>query len=635
MAATDTATLDYIVLNNKPVALLDTVPSGLVSVKINTPILFTSSGSFDSDTNQFINGYKWLKDGVNQNSNTPTFETSFDRVGNHTITLSVFDNLGLESDPVNKTIFVFDDPVPPPNQNPIAILGNEPSVTGYIEIKVGDSFTFDGTTSYDPEDGNNITFEWSIDGVKSGFNSTFTNQFNTVGIFTVSLVVFDTKKLSSTTATNLGQRYTVDVNVSATPNPLANKLFSTGYGYYGAIASGDNVSRFGFQLVDDTKQYTIISAGSNHTLVVDGDGKLYASGSNTNGQLGLPSNITQVNSLTLVPLPSNYKVVEVSAGDSCSAIIVEDISINKRILLGCGENSNGIFGQSLPKTNIFTFKPILEKPITNNGVSYLSSNNLSKVSCNRSILAFIHNKQVWVSGAHYYINKSGITDTGYIPINIDPNPDINPGNTNYLNPFKLQVGFGNIGYVCGLAYDIDNQIVWFTGKTTLRGWGYAYDISSDYGQITIISASQDSYDRTIIFYGFDAGEIPQFLGTSQVASDSYPGEFFVKISLGRDSFFALTQNHLFVLGGNGFGSAGLPEGQNRTLQLNLQNNLPPYFLANNDSVIGAYDISAGGVHAILLASDVKPSGYSFTIIRPGGYPSVTNLTIYPTTQTFE
>ena len=105
--------------------------------------------------------------------------------------------------------------------------------------------------------------------------------------------------------------------------------------------------------------------------------------------------------------------------------------------------------------------------------------------------------------------------------------------------------------------------------------------------------------------------------------------------MGRDSFFALTQNHLFVFGGNSFGSAGLPEGQSRTLQLNLQNNLPPYFLANNDSVIGAYDISAGGVHAILLASDVKPSGYSFIIIRPGGYPIATNLTIYPTTQTFE
>jgi hypothetical protein len=192
---------------------------GIVSIKINTPLVFTSFGSYDSDTNQFINGYKWLKDGVDQNSNTTTLETSFDSVGNHTITLSVFDNLGLESDSVSKTIFVFQDPVPTANKNPIAILGNEPSVTGYIELKVGDSFIFDGTTSYDPEDGSNITYEWSIDGVKSGYTSTFVNQFNTIGIFTVSLVVFDTQKLPSTPATNLGKRYSVQVNVSATPNP--------------------------------------------------------------------------------------------------------------------------------------------------------------------------------------------------------------------------------------------------------------------------------------------------------------------------------------------------------------------------------------------------------------------------------
>ena len=631
LAATNTATIDYIVLNNKPVALIDTVPSGVSQVQVNSSVEFTSSGSYDPDSTQFINGYKWLVDGVNQNSNTPSISTSFSTTGNHTVTLSVFDNLGLESDPVSKSIFVLSTPPPPINKNPIAILGNEPSVTGYIELKIGDTFTFDGTNSYDPEDATNITYEWSINNVKTGYDSTFINQFNNIGTFTISLVVFDSQKLSSTPATNLNKRYTVDVNVSAA-NPLANKLFSTGYGYYGAIASGDNLSRFGFQLVDDTKQYTIISAGGNHTLVVDADGKLYASGSNTNGQLGFASNITQLNSLTLVPLLSNYKVVEVSAGDWCSAIIVEDISINKRILLGCGDNSNGIFGQSLPKTNIFTFQPILEKPITNNGVSYLSSNNLSKVSCNKYILAFIHNKQVWVSGLHYYINKSGITDTGFIPINIDPNPDINPANINYLNPFKLQVGFSNIGYVCGIAYDIDSQIVWFTGKTTLRGFGYAYDISSDGGEISIISASQDQFDRSIIFYGFDVGEIPQFWGVSQVASNTYPGEFFVKISLGRAPFFALSQNHLFVFGDNMFGSLGLPEGQTRTIESNLQNNLPPYFLSTNDSVIGAYDIAAGGVHSVLLASDVKPSGQSFTIIRPNGYPIVTDLAVYPITE---
>ncbi len=635
LAATNTATLDYIVLNNKPVALLDTVPSGIVSVKINTAVVFTSSGSFDSDTNQFINGYKWLKDGVNQNSNIPTFETSFDRVGNHTITLSVFDNLGLESDPVNKTIFVFDDPIPPPNQNPIAILGNEPSVSGYIELKVGDSFTFDGTTSYDPEDGSNITFEWLIDGVKSGFNSTFTNQFNSAGIFTVSLVVFDSKKLSSTTASNLGQRNEILVNVSSVSNPLANKLFSSGQASNGAIASGNNTpDRYGFELVDDTKQYTIIEAGLYHTFVVDADGKLYASGSNSNGQLGFSSNIVQQNSLTLVPLNSKYKVIKVSAGDYCSAVIAEDTILNKRVLLVCGSNINGIFGQALPRTNIYNFQPILEKASTNNGASYLSDNSFMDVSCNSYILAFTDNRQVWVAGVHNYVNKTGVNDTGFFPINIDPNPDKLLGSTNYLNPFKLEVGFKNqLGFVTGLSYDIDNQIVWFAGLSNLRGWGYAYDISTYENTIIIISASTDPYwNHAIVLYDFANSETPQYNYSPGLASDLHPGENYLKVSTGRFGFLALSETLFYPYGDNAYGALGIAKSYTNSLAWNAQYGLPGGTLFANVSVVGAYDIAAGGNHSIILASNIKPSGYSFSIIRPDGYPLVDLLTQYPITQ---
>jgi len=643
LAATNTTTLDYIVLNNKPVALLDTVPSGIVSVKINTSIVFTSLGSFDSDINQFINGYKWLKDGVNQNSNTPTFETSFDSVGNHTITLSVFDNLGLESDPVNKTIFVFNDPVPPPNQNPIAILGNEPGPTGFVELKVGDSFTFDGTTSYDPEDGSNITFEWSIDGVKSGYNSSFINQFNTVGVFTVSLVVFDTKKLPSTTATNLGKRNEILVNVSSVSNPLANKLFSTGRASFGAIASGNNSpDRYGFELVDDTKQYTIIEAGLNHTFVVDSEGKLYASGSNSNGQLGFASNVTQQNSLTLVPLSTKYKVVKVSAGDYCSAIIAEDTTINKKVLLVCGSNENGIFGQALPRTNIYNFQPIIERNITSGGASYLSNNSLLDVSCNSYILAFTDNKQVWVAGKHNYINKIGINDTGFIPINIDANPDKLVGNTNYLNPFKLEVGFNNFsGFVTGLSYDIDNQIVWFTGLSSLRGWGYAYDISTYENSIVIISASTDPFwNYAVVLYNFSNSETPQYNYSPGLASDLNPGENFIKVSTGKFGFLVLSENafyddNFYPYGDNAYGALGIAKIYTNSAAYNAQNNLGPFALLKLASIIGTYAIAAGGDHSLILASNVKPSGYSFSIIRPDGYPLVDLLTIYPTTQSFE
>jgi nicotinamide riboside transporter PnuC len=49
-------------------------------------------------------------------------------------------------------------------------------------------------------------------------------------------------------------------------------------------------------------------------------------------------------------------------------------------------------------------------------------------------------------------------------------------------------------------------------------------------------------------------------------------------------------------------------------------------------VVGASDISAGGDHSIVLASNIKPSGYSFTIINSSGYPYIDILTQYPVTQ---
>jgi hypothetical protein len=338
----------------------------------------------------------------------------------------------------------------------------------------------------------------------------------------------------------------------------------------------------------------------------------------------------------LVPLASKYKVVKICAGDFESAIIAEDTSINKRVLLVCGKNSNGIFGQSLPRTNIFNFQPIIERNITSNGVSYASNNSLLDVSCNSGILAFIDNRQVWVSGAHNYPNKIGIVDNGFIPINIDPNPDNQIGSTNYLNPIKLSVGYEGSGlrgaYVTGIGYDIYNQIVWFTGLTSLRGWGYAYDIAATGAFINIISASQDQFDRSIIFYELYASETPNFLGATQPASLIYPGEFFIKIESGTSCLLALTQNHLFAYGSNQNGCMGLPQSFNSSSQFNLQGNLPFYYISSNDSVIGPYEISTGGAHSLVLASDVKPSGNNFTIIRPDGYPSVNNLTIYPTTQ---
>jgi hypothetical protein len=328
----------------------------------------------------------------------------------------------------------------------------------------------------------------------------------------------------------------------------------------------------------------------------------------------------------------------VSAGDYSSAIIAEDTSISRRVLLVCGSNINGIFGQALPRTNIFSFQPILERGNTFSGASYTSNNGLLDVSCNSYILAFTDNKQVWVAGNHRYTPKTGITDTGFLAINIDPNPDLQLGSVNYLNPFKLEVGFNNFsGFVTGLSYDIDNQIVWFTGLSSLRGWGYSYDISTYENRIVVITASQDPYfDHAIYLYNFSASEVPQFDFSSGIVSDVIPGldppQNFLKVSTGKFGYLAISEKLFFPYGLNDFGQLGYVQSISSSTSLNTRDGIPSGLVLPNMSIKDISDIAAGGNHSIILASNVTPSSYSFTITRPGGYATDPQYpTAYPIT----
>jgi PKD repeat protein/alpha-tubulin suppressor-like RCC1 family protein len=644
----NTAFLSYIVRNNKPIAVLNTVPPDITQVEINTSVAFTSNGSNDPDINQFVNGYKWLVDGVNLNLSTPDISYVFTSVGNHTVTLSVFDNFGLESDPVSKTIFVVrTPPPPPPNKNPIAVISNEPGVTGNIELKLGDIFIFDGTQSYDPEDGSNITFEWYIDGVFVGTSSQLSYTFNTVGLFDVSLIVTDTQNLKSSALTNLGRRLSVPVNVSPIPKADANKLFTTGQAINGAIASGAyDPNRYGYELVDNTKKYVIIEAGLKHSFFVDDLGILYGSGDNTYGQLGLPNNISKVNVLTKIPLNSKFKIVKVSAGDRTSAIIVEDSILNKKVLLVCGDNSSGTFGQALPRNIIFGFQSILERNLTNSAFNFSNNDGLLDVSTCQHITAFADNKKVWVAGKHNYSSTGFVNEIGFIGIDVRQNPDLFL--TTPMMPFKIEVGFFDptspndfVGYVTGIAFDPDNQIVWFAGKTNLRGWGYAYDISTYENRIGVLLADTDPYfNRAIYFYGFTStNEIPAFLispGTAAESQNFLPGdpqaETFQKVSVSNFGYLALSENNYWPWGDNSNGELGFAINYKDTLSENAKNGRFPGEISSVPDITNPTDISAGGFHSLLIASSAKPATNTFIFVRTGGYPNPEVLTVYPTEQ---
>ena len=175
--------------------------------------------------------------------------------------------------------------------------------------------------------------------------------------------------------------------------------------------------------------------------------------------------------------------------------------------------------------------------------------------------------------------------------------------------------------------------IWFTGLTSLRGWGYAYDISVYENNIAIITASTDPYyDHAIYLYNFSTSEIPQYNYSPGLASDLNAGENFIKISVGKFGYLALSENLFYPYGDNRLGALGIAKEFVDSVSWNLTYGLPSGVVLPNMSVVGAYEISAGGNHSIILASNIKPSGYSYTIIKPDGYPLIENLTMYPITQ---
>jgi hypothetical protein len=108
------------------------------------------------------------------------------------------------------------------------------------------------------------------------------------------------------------------------------------------------------------------------------------------------------------------------------------------------------------------------------------------------------------------------------------------------------------------------------------------------------------------------------------------------VSTGKFGFLVLSENafyddNFYPYGDNAYGALGIAKIYSNSVAWNLQYGSNPFALLKNASIIGTYAIAAGGDHSFILASSVKPSGYSFNIIRPSGYPYVDLLTQYPIT----
>ncbi|MDR2152810.1 MAG: hypothetical protein LBO72_08315 [Helicobacteraceae bacterium] len=127
------------------------------------------------------------------------------------------------------------------------------------------------------------------------------------------------------------------------------KLYATGYNLRGELGVGDRKNRYDFTLVSSLsdKNITAIAAG-DHSFAIGGDGKLYAAGSNDFGQLGMGDE-TSRNAFTFIDSLSDKKIVAVAAGVLHSLAVDSDGK-----LYAVGNNLYGKLGLS-DKTNRETF----------------------------------------------------------------------------------------------------------------------------------------------------------------------------------------------------------------------------------------------------------------------------------------
>ena len=132
-------------------------------------------------------------------------------------------------------------------------------------------------------------------------------------------------------------------------------VWTAGDSFYGA--NGQNGARcrvFTKCTIDGNPKIVAIAAGSGYSIALDENGNVYATGQNSSGQLGL-GDYTQRNVFTKVTLPEGVKIVSIAAGSNFTVLLDE----NGKVYTS-GLNKYGQLGQPLEtaKTNTFTLVKI-------------------------------------------------------------------------------------------------------------------------------------------------------------------------------------------------------------------------------------------------------------------------------------
>jgi alpha-tubulin suppressor-like RCC1 family protein/ElaB/YqjD/DUF883 family membrane-anchored ribosome-binding protein len=123
--------------------------------------------------------------------------------------------------------------------------------------------------------------------------------------------------------------------------------WATGYNNYGQLGFGTSGVATGTSVLtlmatETNSNIRAIAAGNYHTLVLRSDGKVWATGLNTNGQLGDNTSVSK-NVLTLMATETNSNMIAIAGGGEFSILLKSDGTV-----FSVGKNDYAQLGQGSP-----------------------------------------------------------------------------------------------------------------------------------------------------------------------------------------------------------------------------------------------------------------------------------------------
>ncbi|NLA76680.1 MAG: hypothetical protein GX851_02420, partial [Clostridiales bacterium] len=372
-------------------------------------------------------------------------------------------------------------------------------------------------------------------------------------------------------------------------------VYAAGYNNHGQLGLGDNTDRTAFTEVTSLKgkNVTQISAGYAHTLALCSDGKLYASGQNNHGQLGLGDN-TDRTAFTEVTSLADKGVTQIYAANSYSIALCRGGTT-----YASGRNNYGQLGlgDSIDK-NSFTEITSL----SNKGVTEIAASDFHAI-------ALCRDGTIYASGRNFYGNfgRSGTNfENSFVEI-FPPRENMDILEFAAGDRFTLLLcsdgklyasGLNNLGQL-GLGDNTNRrsftEVSLLLGKTAVQ---IAADLSHSTvlrGDGTVYAAGNNSDGRLGVGDKTDRTDFTKATGLG--------GKPVKQIASGKTYTLAIcADDTVYAAGNNIYGQLGLGDNTDRT----------DFTQVTSLAGKSVTQIAAGGSFAMALCSDgtVYAAGYN-------------------------